>query len=79
MRELGIGFVAYSPLGRGFLTGAIKQRDDLEQGDWRLSNPRSSEEAIANNQKNDRKSQRNCDWKKSYAFTSGIGMGACKR
>jgi aryl-alcohol dehydrogenase-like predicted oxidoreductase len=50
-RELGIGFVAYSPLGRGFLTGAIKQRDDLEQGDWRLSNPRFSEEAIANNQK----------------------------
>jgi aryl-alcohol dehydrogenase-like predicted oxidoreductase len=50
-RELGIGFVAYSPLGRGFLTGAIKKRDDLEQGDWRLSNPRFSEEAIANNQK----------------------------
>lgn len=50
-RELGIGFVAYSPLGRGFLTGAIKQRDDLEPGDWRLSNPRFSEEAIANNQK----------------------------
>jgi aryl-alcohol dehydrogenase-like predicted oxidoreductase len=50
-RELGIGFVAYSPLGRGFLTGAIKQRDDLEQGDWRLSNPRFSEEAMANNQK----------------------------
>jgi len=50
-RELGIGFVAYSPLGRGFLTGAIKQRGDLEQGDWRLNNPRFSEEAIANNQK----------------------------
>jgi len=50
-RELGIGFVAYSPLGRGFLTGAIQRRDDLEPGDWRLSNPRFSEEAIANNQK----------------------------
>mgnify|MGYP001118784590 CR=1 FL=1 len=50
-RELGIGYVAYSPLGRGFLTGAIQQRDDLEQGDWRLSNPRFSEEALANNQK----------------------------
>jgi len=50
-RELGIGFVAYSPLGRGFLTGAIQQRDDLEPGDWRLSNPRFSEEAIASNRK----------------------------
>jgi aryl-alcohol dehydrogenase-like predicted oxidoreductase len=50
-RELGIGFVAYSPLGRGFLTGAIKSRDDLEPDDWRLSTPRFSEEAIANNQK----------------------------
>jgi len=51
VHELGIGFVAYSPLGRGFLTGTIKQRDDLEQDDWRLSNPRFSEEAIVNNQK----------------------------
>ncbi|MDJ0624310.1 MAG: aldo/keto reductase [Desulfocapsaceae bacterium] len=50
-RELGIGFVAYSPLGRGFLTGAIKKREDLEEDDWRLSNPRFSEEAIANNQR----------------------------
>lgn len=49
-RELGVGFVAYSPLGRGFLTGAIKNRDDLKEGDWRLTNPRFSEEAIANNQ-----------------------------
>ncbi len=50
-RELGIGFVAYSPLGRGFLTGAIKNREDLEKNDWRLNNPRFSEEAIVNNQK----------------------------
>lgn len=50
-RELGIGFVAYSPLGRGFLTGAIKKREDLDQDDWRLTNPRFSEEAIAHNRK----------------------------
>ncbi len=50
-RELGIGFVAYSPLGRGFLTGAITQRSDLDPDDWRLSTPRFSEEAMANNQK----------------------------
>ncbi len=49
VRKLGIGFVAYSPLGRGFLSGAIRSRSDLQPGDWRLSNPRFSEEAIAAN------------------------------
>jgi aryl-alcohol dehydrogenase-like predicted oxidoreductase len=39
-RELGIGYVAYSPLGRGFLTGAIRRPEDLTPGDWRLQNPR---------------------------------------
>ncbi|HEX7030380.1 MAG TPA: aldo/keto reductase [Gammaproteobacteria bacterium] len=38
--ELGIGFVAYSPLGRGFLTGAIRSIDDLDADDWRRNNPR---------------------------------------
>lgn len=40
VRELGIGFVPYSPLGRGFLSGDIKSIDDLEPGDFRRSNPR---------------------------------------
>ncbi|OUS31875.1 aldo/keto reductase [Gammaproteobacteria bacterium 45_16_T64] len=48
-KKLGIGFVSYSPLGRGFLTGAIKSRDDLEAGDWRLQNPRFSEENFQQN------------------------------
>jgi aryl-alcohol dehydrogenase-like predicted oxidoreductase len=39
-RELGIGFVAYSPLGRGFLTGAIKKIDNLAENDFRRFNPR---------------------------------------
>ncbi len=39
-RELGIGFVPYSPLGRGFLTGAIKSPDDFEADDFRRHNPR---------------------------------------
>ncbi|MGN6501588.1 MAG: aldo/keto reductase, partial [Pseudolysinimonas sp.] len=40
LRELGIGFVPYSPLGRGFLTGAIRSTDDLADDDFRKSNPR---------------------------------------
>lgn len=40
LRELGIGFVAYSPLGRGFLSGAIKSPDDLAPDDYRRSSPR---------------------------------------
>jgi aryl-alcohol dehydrogenase-like predicted oxidoreductase len=39
-RELGIGFVAYSPLGRGFLTGRYKRPDDFPADDWRRNNPR---------------------------------------
>jgi aryl-alcohol dehydrogenase-like predicted oxidoreductase len=49
IRKLNIGFVAYSPLGRGFLSGAIRSRSDLQPGDWRLEYPRFSEEAIASN------------------------------
>mgnify|MGYP003384864924 CR=1 FL=1 len=48
-RELGIGFVAYSPMGRGFLTGGIKHRADLQPGDWRLDNPRFQQGAIESN------------------------------
>jgi aryl-alcohol dehydrogenase-like predicted oxidoreductase len=40
VRELGIGFVAYSPLGRGFLTGRFQKPDDIPAGDWRRDAPR---------------------------------------
>jgi aryl-alcohol dehydrogenase-like predicted oxidoreductase len=48
-RELGIGFVPYSPLGRGFLGGKIKDAGDLEQGDWRLNMPRFQGENLRRN------------------------------
>jgi aryl-alcohol dehydrogenase-like predicted oxidoreductase len=49
IRELGIGLVAYSPLGRGFLTGRIEAADDLEQGDFRRNNPRFQGENLSRN------------------------------
>jgi aryl-alcohol dehydrogenase-like predicted oxidoreductase len=48
-RELGIGFVAYSPLGRGFLTGRIKTVDDLEENDYRRDSPRFQGDNLAHN------------------------------
>jgi aryl-alcohol dehydrogenase-like predicted oxidoreductase len=50
-RELGVGFVAYSPLGRGFLTGQIKSFDDLAPDDWRRFNPRFQGDNFAANLK----------------------------
>jgi aryl-alcohol dehydrogenase-like predicted oxidoreductase len=49
LRELGVGLVAYSPLGRGFLTGKIRSFDDLPADDWRRSNPRFQEETLQQN------------------------------
>jgi aryl-alcohol dehydrogenase-like predicted oxidoreductase len=48
-RELGIGFVAYSPLGRGFLTGQIKKYEDLDADDYRRNSPRFQGENFAKN------------------------------
>jgi aryl-alcohol dehydrogenase-like predicted oxidoreductase len=49
LRELGIGLVAYSPLGRGFLAGAIRRAEDLPEGDSRRRHPRFQPENIAAN------------------------------
>jgi aryl-alcohol dehydrogenase-like predicted oxidoreductase len=49
VRELGIGFVAYSPLGRGFLTAGITSLDDLADNDWRRSMPRFEQENFLRN------------------------------
>ncbi len=49
LRELGIGFVAYSPLGRGFLTGTIRSTEELPDSDYRRTNPRFFGEHFAHN------------------------------
>jgi aryl-alcohol dehydrogenase-like predicted oxidoreductase len=49
VRELGIGFVAYSPLGRGFLTGRIRSIEDLDPDDYRRRSPRFQGENFAKN------------------------------
>jgi aryl-alcohol dehydrogenase-like predicted oxidoreductase len=51
LRELDIGLVAYSPLGRGFLTGQIRSVADLAEDDWRRANPRFQEDALRENLK----------------------------
>jgi len=48
-RELGIGFVAYSPLGRGFLSGRFKRLEDFEEGDYRKLSPRFQSENMSRN------------------------------
>lgn len=50
-RELSIGLVAYSPLGRGFLTGAVSSKENLDEKDFRRLSPRFSDENIAENAK----------------------------
>ena len=49
LRELGIGFVPYSPLGRGFLTGALRSLDELDEGDFRRYQPRFQGDNLADN------------------------------
>jgi aryl-alcohol dehydrogenase-like predicted oxidoreductase len=49
VRELGIGFVPYSPLGRGFLTGRFRSPSDIPEGDWRRNNPRFQGENFERN------------------------------
>jgi len=65
LRELGIGFVPYSPLGRGFLTGQIKSVDDLAPDDFRRHNPRFQGENFDKNMRmvdavNDLAAQKGC-------------------
>ena len=49
LKELGIGLISYSPLGRGFLSGTIKQPENLEEGDWRRNTPRFQDDQFYKN------------------------------
>ncbi|MDX3264969.1 aldo/keto reductase [Streptomyces sp. MI02-2A] len=49
LRELGIGFVPYSPLGHGFLTGTLRSPEQFEEGDWRRTSPRFQGENFRRN------------------------------
>jgi aryl-alcohol dehydrogenase-like predicted oxidoreductase len=49
LRELGIGLIAYSPLGRGFLAGRFQKMDELSEKDWRRGHPRFQGENFAKN------------------------------
>lgn len=49
LKELGIGFVPYSPLGRGLLSGKIRSLEQFDKDDWRLSNPRFMDGALEKN------------------------------
>jgi aryl-alcohol dehydrogenase-like predicted oxidoreductase len=66
-RELGIAFVAYSPLGRGFLTGQIKKFDHLAPDDYRRISPRFQGENFPEEPRSRRACRTNCQGKKVHA------------
>ena len=67
-KELGIAFVPYSPLGRGFLTGQIKKIEDFEEGDYRRMSPRFQGENFNKNLELVKKIEADCQRKRLYSF-----------
>ena len=76
LRELGIGLVAYSPLGRGFLTGQIKSPEDLAPDDFRRHNPRFQGENLQRNLDLVRAGQGDRRRARLHAGPAGAGLGA---
>ena len=74
-RELGIGLVAYSPLGRGFLTGRIRSENDLEPGDFRLNTPRFQGEHLQKNLGAGRRRRGRRTREGLHAGTAGARLG----
>ena len=75
-RELGIGFVAYSPLGRGFLTGQFQRFEDLPADDYRRNSPRFQGENFQKNLDLLRRVEEIAREKGMHAFAIGAGLGA---
>ena len=75
-RELGIGFVAYSPLGRGFLTGQFKRFEDLAPDDYRRTSPRFQGENFQKNLDLVRQVEVIAAGEGLHAVTTGAGLGA---
>ena len=67
-RKLGVGIVAYSPLGRGFLSRAFTKKEDFKEGDWRVSQPRFSDENFEVNAKAAEKLE---EYSKKKGYTAG--------
>ena len=74
VRELGIGFVAYSPLGRGFLTGRFQRPEDIPEGDWRRMSPRFQGENFQKNLQAGRAGQGNRRPAKGHAEPACPGL-----
>jgi aryl-alcohol dehydrogenase-like predicted oxidoreductase len=81
-RDLGIGFVPYSPLGRGFLSGRFRSPDELDENDFRRSVPRLTGENLNANQKPERQPKarrqggRNRRRERDHSRAAGAGVGA---
>ncbi len=78
-RELGIGFVAYSPLGRGFLTGQFKKFEDLAEGDFRRNAPRFQGENFNKNLELVKKVEETRQGKALHSGAAGAGLGVGAR
>lgn len=78
LKELGIGLISYSPLGRGFLSGTIKNPNELEEGDWRRNTPRFQlDQFNKNSELLDKIKQVAAE--KNHSFSTCTSMGNSKR
>ena len=78
-RELGITFVAYSPLGRGFLTGKVKNIAELPENDWRRAAPRFQGDNLQRNLQLRCANRGNGQRQGMFAGTARVSMGTCQR